>query len=78
VKDLVEKVQDSLNGNAQLRPFKIKANLCDQGGCVVLTGTVPTYYLKQIAQTAALKIMEGREGALIQNRVQVAEPVCVK
>jgi len=43
---------------------------CRQGGCVVLCGTVPSFYLKQVAQCVLLK----RWGAAVrlENRLEVA------
>jgi hypothetical protein len=40
-------------------------------GAVVLLGSVPSYYLKQLAQETVLPVIDGRE---LHNRVMVIRP----
>ena len=44
-----------------------------QGPVVTLRGLVPSYYPKQLAQTAALPLPPGRE---MRNELPVFEPQC--
>jgi osmotically-inducible protein OsmY len=52
--------------------FELHDLSCDySGGILTLRGTVPTYYLKQIAQTSVANVPGVVE---VHNRVEVASP----
>ena len=49
---------------------RLKVEETDQE--IVISGTVPSYYLKQLAQEAIRPILDGRR---IRNRIRVSEPL---
>ncbi len=50
-----------------------RVDVDERQGVLTLSGRVPNYYLKQMAQTAAAKV-EGVKRVI--NRIDVVEPVC--
>ncbi|HEV3146123.1 MAG TPA: BON domain-containing protein [Gemmataceae bacterium] len=59
-----------LTQNAQPLLRRLKVEETDQE--IVISGTVPSYYLKQLAQEAVRPILDGRR---IRNRIRVSEPL---
>jgi osmotically-inducible protein OsmY len=66
---LAERVEQALRatGHGALRRVEVSVN----SRTVVLVGRVPSYYLKQIAQTTALAIPGAHQ---IRNRLDVVQP----
>ena len=59
-----------LTQNPQPLLRRLKVEETDQE--IVISGTVPSYYLKQLAQEAVRPILDGRR---VRNRIRVAEPL---
>ena len=66
---LAERVERALRatGYAPLRAVEVSA--C--GRLIILRGRVPSYYMKQLAQTVAIEVVGVRE---LRNDVQVVQP----
>ena len=66
-------VQELAERCLRSNPYLALKNLsCDQrGGVLVLHGSLPTYYLKQVAQEVVAQL-EGIEG--IDNQIEVVTP----
>jgi osmotically-inducible protein OsmY len=72
---LAERVEARLRSNPYLALKNVSCQSPDSedgdGGCVVLHGCVPSYYLKQIAQTVVGQVEGVRR---IDNQIQVVRP----
>jgi osmotically-inducible protein OsmY len=67
--EITERAESELRRNAY---FALKNIACEyQNGVLILTGCLPTYYLKQVAQEAIARI-DGVER--VDNRIEVVSP----
>ena len=65
--DFVTGVQAQLDAHNEVRRFNVAANLEDE--TIVLTGMVPTYYMKQMAGEIAMRFLGDR--CRVSNKVMV-------
>jgi hypothetical protein len=69
--ELAQRARDIVSGHPQFRGRANGFTFARRGDTLIVRGTVPTYYLKQLLQTA-LKDLEGIQR--IDNQVVVAAP----
>ncbi len=73
--DLADRAEALLRSNPYLALKNVSCEDCrvesGEGGLVVLRGCLPSYYLKQIAQTVVAQVEGVRR---IDNRIQVVKP----
>ena len=66
---LAERVERTLRGTGYPPLRAVAVSVCGQ--LVILQGRVPSYYMKQLAQTVAIEVVGVRE---LRNDVQVVQP----
>lgn len=64
----ITKTRDQLDASPYHEIRGVQCRL--EGGCLILSGTVRTFYMKQIAQAEALRV----NGCRVINNVQVEDP----
>ena len=68
---LAELAESRLRSNPYLALKNVSCEIAPEGGVLVLRGCLPSYYLKQVAQTVVAQLEGVRR---IDNRIQVVAP----
>ncbi|MEM9701780.1 MAG: BON domain-containing protein [Planctomycetota bacterium] len=70
--ELYRRVSGALAGSAHFRTQSVHCRVenTEDGDAVVLSGDVPSWHHKQLAQQAAMGAL-GRTGAFVRNRISV-------